>query len=109
MEPLITRITSPPSRDLESTSDLGLHFGSEQPLTPGGPSRRFGQLLLVADDLSDLFSETDQPVASDALTTTQQESPTFDSAVDEVLRQPLSVDDLSDPFSFADPFPEIGE
>ena len=59
MEPLITRITSPPSRDLESTSDFGLHFGSEQPLTPGGPSRRFGQLLLVADDLSDLFSFAD--------------------------------------------------
>ena len=109
MEPLITRTTSPPSRDPESRSEFGVHFGSERPLTPGGPSTSFAQPLSVDDDLSDLFSETDQPVASDALKTTQQESPTFESVVDEILRQPLSVDDLSDPSSVADPFPEIGE
>ena len=81
----------------ELTSDFGLHFDSEQPLTPESPSTSFAQSL-SDDDLSDLFPEIGQSVASDALTMTQQEWSTFDSAMDEILR-PLSVDDVSNLFS----------
>ena len=81
----------------KSTSDFGLHFDSEQPLTPGSPSTSSAQSL-SDDDLSDLFPEIGQSVASDASTMTQQEWSTFDSAMDEILR-PLSVDDVSNLFS----------
>ena len=72
--------------------DYDLYFGSEQPLTPGGPSTGFAQPLSVDDDPSDLLPEIGQSVASDALPMTQQESSTFDS------------DNKS-----ADPFPAIDE
>ena len=99
-----TRIASPSPRDPGSTLEFGLNTGSEQRLTPGGPSISFSPPLSVDDDLSDLFPEIGQSVASDALIMTQQESPTFESVIDEKMGQPLSMDHES-----ADPFPAIGE
>ena len=99
-----TRITSPSPWGPGSTSDFGLHTGSEQRLTPGGPSISFAPPLSVDDDLSDLFPEIGQSVASNALTMTQEESPTFESVVDEIMRQPLSIDDEP-----SDLFPEIDQ
>ena len=56
------------------------------------------------DDLSDPFPEIGQSVASDALTTTQQESSTVEAINHETMRQPLSIDNES-----AGPFPAIEE
>ena len=98
--------TSPSPWDPGSTSDFGLRTGSEQLLTPGGPQTSFAQPMSVDDDSPDLFSKTGH-WASDAPTRTQQESPTFEGVVDEILRQPLPVDDES--AESADPVPAIDE
>lgn len=80
---------------------------SPSPRDPGGPSTSFAQPLSMDDDyLSDSFFEIGQSVASDAPATTQQEPSTVDAIVNEIMRQPVSVDDDYDP---SNPFPEIDQ
>ena len=79
---------------------------SPSPGDPGGPSTSFPQTLSMDDDRSDPFFETGQSVALYAPTTTQQEPSTVEAVDDEIMWQPLSVDDDHD---LSNPFPETSQ
>ena len=94
-----TPIIPLPLQDPEWTSNLGLHFRSEQPLTPGDPSTGSAQPLSVNDGLSAPFPENGQPVCPDPLITEPipQELLTFESGpfeaiVDEMMGQQVSME-----------------